>query len=420
MKKTQPTHPGDLRVQAEERLRAQKKSRPFLAEGDARRLLHELEVHQIELEMQNQELREARTEIEVGLDRYTDLYDFAPVGYFTLSPGGTILQLNLAGARLLGTERARLMEARFGLFISEGDRPTFEAFLAKTLASRGGWEACEVSLVKEGYPPLFAQIEGSASSDRREFRIAVVDVTDRKRAEEQARFAALEAERARSSETVAALVTGLAHEVRNPLFALQVNAAAIVKPDLNPEERASHMAHIETQIKRLDLLMRDLLALADRPGEKPRRECALLQLVLAAVADIETILPAASGKIRVIVPEDLTIRTLPQGLSAVLVHLLQNALQHFPDGSGAEISAERSKCAVTIRVRDEGEGLPPGPTERLFEPFWTTRTGHRGLGLALARHHIESNGGTLTAENNDPGPGATFTVRLPLDGKSDQ
>ncbi len=184
MKKKPLLDPDDLRAEAENRLRVQEKPRPFLTEGDARRLLHELEVHQIELEMQNEELREARAEIEAGLDRYADLYDFAPVGYFTLSPEGKILQLNLAGARLLGTERARLMDARFGSFVSEGEPSTFEAFLAKALASRGGWEACEVAFAKEGYPLLFAQIEGSASSDRQECRIAVMNITDRKRADE--------------------------------------------------------------------------------------------------------------------------------------------------------------------------------------------------------------------------------------------
>src|SRR5262249_50093797 len=76
--------------------------------ADLRRVLHELEVHEVELEMQNEELRGARTEAERGLARYTELFDFAPIGYATLSGSGTIQEVNHAGARLLGKERATL------------------------------------------------------------------------------------------------------------------------------------------------------------------------------------------------------------------------------------------------------------------------------------------------------------------------
>ena len=96
----------ELRRRAEARLRAAKtEGTPARTEAEAQRLVHELQVHQIELEMQNQELRESRAEVEAGLERYTELYDFAPVGYLTLGRDGAIRQVNLTGARLLGVER---------------------------------------------------------------------------------------------------------------------------------------------------------------------------------------------------------------------------------------------------------------------------------------------------------------------------
>jgi PAS domain-containing protein len=85
---------------------------------DTQRLVHELRVHQIELELQNEELQEAREELEAGLQRYSDLYDFAPTGYLTLDSQGTIRKANLAGARLLGLERGRLVGVRFGVFVA--------------------------------------------------------------------------------------------------------------------------------------------------------------------------------------------------------------------------------------------------------------------------------------------------------------
>jgi PAS domain S-box-containing protein len=178
---------AELRRLAEERLKSRKsEDRGQKSAADNQRLMHELQVHQIELEMQNEELFQSRTEAEVGLDSYTILYDFAPVGYFTLDRGGAICQANLTGARLLGVERARLVNRRFGLFVSEGDRSLFNAFLKKAFESKGK-EVFEVALLKEGAGPLWVQIEALASEDRQECRAVLVDITERKQAEEALR-----------------------------------------------------------------------------------------------------------------------------------------------------------------------------------------------------------------------------------------
>jgi PAS domain S-box-containing protein len=142
------------------------------------RLVHELEVHQIELEMQNEELQEARDKADALLAQYTDLYDFSPAGYFTLAADGTVLAVNLTGARLLGIERAQLLNRRFGVLVSEGDRIEFNAFLAKTFAGKER-EFCEVALLKAETAPLFVHVEAVVSENRRECRAAVLDVTDR-------------------------------------------------------------------------------------------------------------------------------------------------------------------------------------------------------------------------------------------------
>src|ERR1035437_763575 len=92
---------------------------------ETQRLLHELQVHQIELELQNEELRNSRAQVEAAASRYTDIYDFAPVGYFTLKSNGVITQTNFAGARLLGLDRSRLVGKSFESFVSRADRPAF-------------------------------------------------------------------------------------------------------------------------------------------------------------------------------------------------------------------------------------------------------------------------------------------------------
>jgi PAS domain S-box-containing protein len=173
----------ELRQQAEDRLqeRASDQHSP-LTDEVTQRLVHELEVHQIELEMQNEELVQARDQVDRTLDMYTDLYDFAPVGYFTLDHAGIIKAANLSGASLFGIERARLLNRRLGDFLPINARPFFSDLLGKVLGQHGK-ESCEMPLAKEGHHPRFVQIEAMADSSGNVCRIAVIDITERRVAE---------------------------------------------------------------------------------------------------------------------------------------------------------------------------------------------------------------------------------------------
>jgi PAS domain S-box-containing protein len=177
-----------LRRRAEETLKAKRAEAPSTSrtDADSQRLLHELQVHQIELEMQNAELLQSRDAVETALEMYTDLYDFAPVGYFTLDSEVIIRGVNLTGASLLGIDRGRLIGRRFDSFLSSEDRPTFIPFLGKVLASQVK-EACEVALQKSGVSSLFVQIEAMATASGEECRIAVIDITARRKLEEELR-----------------------------------------------------------------------------------------------------------------------------------------------------------------------------------------------------------------------------------------
>ena len=152
------------------------------SDADAKRLLHELQVHRIELEMQNAELRQARDELEVALDNYTDLYDFAPSGYFTLAPTGAILQANLTGAILVGIERSRLVGQTFGWLISAKFRPAFSTFLKQIFTGQTK-QAGDFELACKGQPLRFVNIEAQCSINGQECHAVVMDITARKVAE---------------------------------------------------------------------------------------------------------------------------------------------------------------------------------------------------------------------------------------------
>ena len=180
----------ELRRQAEARLGELKKKTGPLPSMDVnvQRLVHELEVYQIELEMQNDALLNARAELEEVVLQLTNLYDFAPVGYFTLANDGTILRANLMGAKLLGLERKLLLKRRFGLFMSAKSRMTFDACL-KEVFDNQKIKACDIVLLKDGQESSWARVEATRSEDGLKYRVVMSDISARKQAETELQLA---------------------------------------------------------------------------------------------------------------------------------------------------------------------------------------------------------------------------------------
>lgn len=183
-----PPNAAELRLRAEARLK-ERHAHPIppRTEADTKRLLHELQVHQIELELQNTELQEARNKVETLLATYTDLYDFAPVGYFSVDEQGLILEVNLTGAAFLGIERARLINQRLQGFVDPPSRKLFPTFLKKVFASPGK-HICELPLLNERGTPFWADLQAasadSANGSRKWCRVAISDLTTLKHEEE--------------------------------------------------------------------------------------------------------------------------------------------------------------------------------------------------------------------------------------------
>ncbi|MDP2138453.1 MAG: PAS domain-containing protein [Candidatus Didemnitutus sp.] len=172
-----PRDAAELRRRAEERLHVKEAGKSPLSEADAQKLVHELQVHQIELEMQNEELQRARNEIEAGLMKFAELYDFAPISYFTVDPEGTILEANLSAATLLGLERSRLMNRRFVSFVAAAARTDLDGFLARVFASEEK-EVCVLQLSGDTVPLRYVQIEAVAALAGKECRLAAMEITE--------------------------------------------------------------------------------------------------------------------------------------------------------------------------------------------------------------------------------------------------
>ncbi len=174
----------ELRRKAETKLKAQGQPAPAAHDLETQRLVQELQIHQIELELQNEELTQSRAEVETVLRQYADLHEFAPVGYFTLEKNIHIQKVNLIGALLLGMERVHLMNRHLAEYVAAEHRPVFNTFLKKVLAARAQ-ETCELLLLKKGHENFWAQIEAVCAEDGETIQLVIMDINERKQSEEK-------------------------------------------------------------------------------------------------------------------------------------------------------------------------------------------------------------------------------------------
>ena len=229
MKRREGTYTAKLRARAEDRLLV--KSGRAAAEGHdtleaSQRLVHELQVHQIELELQNEELQGARAELEAGLARYSDLYDFAPIGYLTLDSSGEIHRANLTGARLLGRERARLAGMRFGVLVSPESRPVFNTLLKEVFESQTK-RACDLELWPEQSAPLWVHMETAVCDEGgNQCRAVLLDITERKLAE-------------RLRQETEGRIRAIYDHLPNPTFVWQHRATVFVLTAFNDAAHAA-------------------------------------------------------------------------------------------------------------------------------------------------------------------------------------
>ena len=185
--KSRPQNHAGLRKQAEEFLNQNPEAVKKTPPRDILNLVEELQIHQIELEMQNEELRRTQLELEAARDKYSDLYDFAPVGYFTINAKGTILEANLTGAAMLGVERSFLIGKPFTHFIARDTQNGFHLH-RNSLFETKGRQTCEVKIAAKDGAQIHVQLKSRSVQDDDgdiiRIRTAVTDINTRKLAEE--------------------------------------------------------------------------------------------------------------------------------------------------------------------------------------------------------------------------------------------
>jgi PAS domain S-box-containing protein len=421
---------AELRRRAEVLLKKQqqkkKKAEPR-TEAETQRLLHELQVHQIELEMQNAELQDARDDVEAGLVKYTDLYDFAPVGYFSIDERGRILEVNLTGATLLGVERSRLVKRSLSRFVAAKNRPAFQMFL-ETVFAGPAKQVCEAQLIKDDGTSFWADLQAEpvafTSDTRKSCRLAVSDITPLKRAEEaQAR---LEALAAANQELTQEIVRREA--VEEALRKSEQQSSQLLSHALHLQEQLRHLSHqiLQTQEEERKRISRELHdeivqtltgvnvhlatlkneAMVDPEGIS--RKIARTQRLVEKSVDI---VHRFARDLRPMLLDDLgLIPALRSYMGDVMKRTgLRTHLISFTAGRVEELDNDRRTVlyrvgqeAITNVVRHAQASLVEVRIERLKD----------AIGICM-RERVEMVGGTFSIES-EPGHGTSIRVEIPF------
>jgi len=408
--------PTELRRRAELRLKdRQSKKPPNQADADDKRQLHELEVHQIELEMQNEELLDSRTAMEALLEKYTDLYDFAPVGYLTLDRGGVIREANLAGASLLGIARSALINGRFGHFVSAAGRPAFGAFLQQVFEGKVR-QCCDVTLHVEARPPLEVEMEAIAFESAEACRVAVTDITARKRAESDRLILD-------KLESTGILAAGIAHDFNNLLTVILLNLELAQKHKPLDENLARYLGEAKETCLLASSLTAQLLTFAK--GGAPIRKAMLLSGVIK-----ESVRSALSGSkvgCETSLAEDLWMAVVDAGqIGQVIRGMVLNSCEAMPQGGVVFVRAENVVLNVQqepslpageyvrVSIEDQGTGIAKDVLPKIFDPYFSTkhRGDQKGMGLTICHAVVQKHGGAI-AVKSEVGRGTTFDIYLP-------
>lgn len=410
---------------------------------DTLRLVHELEVHQIELELQNTELRQARDDLETLVQKYTELYDFAPAGYITLDSRGDIRSVNLAGASLIGGVRSSLIGRHFRLFVAPADRLNFSSFLESVLNSRIK-NSCEVTLLSSHTVPVIVQVEAMATASGQEFRLVLIDITGRRSAEDalvrkQQELVELNRlQEVRISQDVEVLrkkdqmmilqdrqalmgemINNIAHQWRQPLntlgliiqqYPLFYDSAEFDKAFIKDmtDNCMSLIQHLSQTINDF----RDFFR-----SDKQSVPFNVSRIITQTVGLIEK--GFAYEHIGIGIHQDSapTITGYPNEYAQVLLNILMNArdalLEHHVVDAMISIRVFSEGDASVVTVTDNAGGITSEIIDRIFDPYFTTKGPDKGtgIGLFMSKTIIEKNmGGKLTVSNT--GNGAEFRIRI--------
>lgn len=419
-----------LRQRAEEKMSAianlsRENAENTLPEA-TQRVLHELRVYQVELEMQNEELRRVQGELEASRARYFDLYDLAPVGYCTVDGHDLILQANLNIATLLGVSRNALINQPISRYIFRSDQDTYY-LCRKQLIATGQEQTCELRMAKSDGSHRWLQIAIGAEQDigdTRISRMALTDISARKRLELKLNSAATLAEKASAAKSK--FLVGVSHELRTPLTAIlgfaQLLETSTPPPILSDKHNIDQILRAGWHLLKL---IEEILDLAQIEAGK-----VSLSLESVSLADVLDECKAMIGpqaqerRISMVFPQlaaPYIVTADRTKMKQIFINLLSNAIKYNRMAGTLAVSfaaSPRGPGRVRVCIEDTGDGLSAEQLAKLFQPFSRLcqdggAVHGTGLGLVMTKRLVALMGGEVGVQST-VGKGSIFWVEMKL------
>jgi PAS domain S-box-containing protein len=398
-------------------------------DDEVQRIVHDLQVHQAELEVQNEELRRAQVSLDTARARYFDLYDLAPMGYCTISDRGLILEANLTAAAMLGVPRASLSGQAFTRFILPQDQDLYLRHRRLLLDGLPG-PLCELRILGPGTAGFFwGNLSVRATQDpegQLVFLVAITDISARRLAEEDRAVLQTQLAHAQKLEAIGTLAGGIAHDFNNILGAILGGLSALDHDLGEASPHHNEILEMMAMVERGSNLSRQLLGFSCRGkyDVKPLNLGRVVQKTAALFGrsrlDIE-VKTSLSQDLRAVLMDHAQ-------LEEVLLNLLINAGQAMPQGGRLTLEAQNVELGpqelqpheappgrfVRLVVSDTGTGMNEATLARIFEPFFTTRGVGQGTGLGLPSVYgiVKHHGGFVRVESA-LNKGSSFALFLP-------
>jgi PAS domain S-box-containing protein len=412
----------ELRQQAELLLTEKIKDTKQVKFEDVREIVSELQVHRIELEIQNEELRRIQSELQESQEKYLSLYNSAPVGYFTLDMNGMILEVNATGAGLFGMEKSALLQTRLTHLISPDSQDKFY-FHCRELYKTAAERHCEITFIKPDISLLFAQIESCMIPDENgnltQHRLMLIDITERKQAENKAR----EIETLKKLDSLRReLLANISHELRTPLTSIKGYATMLIEYDMRLEvqEKLKYLKTIDKATDRLVELIDQLLDMS-------HLDSGMLKIEKQPV-NIGKLLQDVINDSQIRSPDHIFKQELPvhvprlnvdaRRIREILENLISNAVKYSKPNTEIIVAAKCDKDELVISITDHGIGIPKDELPQVFDKFFRSRKSHIetvkgvGLGLSICKGLVAAHGGRIWMESEE-GKGSICSFTLP-------
>ncbi|MDP2134934.1 MAG: ATP-binding protein [Sulfuritalea sp.] len=438
-----PLPPPQLRAAAETRLANSPAGEEF-AQSD-KKLLHELQVHQIELEMQNEALIEAHIALEESRDRFVDFYEFAPVGYLTITDRGLIADINSTGASLLVAERKQLLLKPFARVVNPADADRYRSHFLAALKTDEKL-TCELALLRGDGAHICVRLDSLRlikDGQTPALRVVLTDITERKLFEAELekhrnhleeRVSARTSELAQSRDAAEAgnrakgiFLANMSHELRTPMNGV-VGMIDLGLSRATDPQQIDWLNKCKGAAQRMASVVNDILDFSKIEAERLQLEeksFSLTRMIDDAIA-MHDIVAEAKGlnltrKIPVTFPDQLSSDAFR--LRQILLNFLGNACKFSDKGTitvrVSAVEQDGESVLIRIEVEDHGIGISPEQQAMLFQAFsqvdgsMTRKHGGSGLGLIISKRLANLMGGDVGMVSQE-GQGSTFwaTARL--------